>query len=83
MGRYRAEFVVTFEDTITPCLIKEAITPDMAVAFAQRSTTAITSNKNILEVKINADDRTALKASFNSYFKLIALCCNIKEGFNE
>lgn len=61
--------------------IASAINADNSAAFIQRSESSIKSNKNILCLNIDAKDKIALKASFNSYFKLISLCCDIKEVF--
>lgn len=58
----------------------QAISPELSSAHEKRSKTTMNINKNVLSLEINASDLTALKASFNSYMKLIILCNSLQEA---
>jgi tRNA threonylcarbamoyladenosine modification (KEOPS) complex Pcc1 subunit len=60
--------------------VLNAITPEMGSVHERRSTAAMNTNKNILSLEIKAQDLTALKASFNSYMKLMILCNKLQEA---
>jgi len=51
----------------------KAISVEKMSAVEKRSQTSMQTNKNFLTLKISAGDATALKASLNSYIKLISL----------
>lgn len=54
--------------------IARSLAPEIGRAYEKRSATSMNINKNILSLVIGAEDATALKASFNSYMKLVILC---------
>jgi len=57
-----------------------SISPELHGSHERRSVTSMDINKNVISLKIDANDSTALKASLNSYMKLIALSSNIAGG---
>ena len=61
-------------------IIFRSISPELHGKHEKRATTDMSINKNIISLKIGASDATALKASLNSYMKLIILCSNIING---
>jgi len=70
---YGLELSLSFGDRNSAEIARNAILPELGAKHEHRSSTAITTNKNILRLKIRAEDRAALKASFNTYAKLIFL----------
>jgi tRNA threonylcarbamoyladenosine modification (KEOPS) complex Pcc1 subunit len=57
-----------------------ALSPELNRRLGQRSSILIQSNKNIVKLKIFANDKHALKASEHSYKSLLGLClklCNL------
>ena len=71
---------ISFPDEKLPSAILQSIKPDYDKQFERRSSSSINSYKNVLKLEINAKDAVAMKASFNSYLKLISLLCNVQEG---
>jgi tRNA threonylcarbamoyladenosine modification (KEOPS) complex Pcc1 subunit len=53
--------------------LKQTILPELNDTHQKRSTANITAKKNKLTLKINATDKTALKASLNSYLKQVKM----------
>ena len=82
-AKYSIDLEIIFDGKELPSRIVHVAEPEERASFNKRSSASIKSNKNILALKINANDKAALKASFNSYFKLISLCCDLKEGLND
>ena len=60
--------------------VLEAIKPDFRNSF-KRSESGLSIKGNCLEVEINAMDLTALRASFNSIMKSIAVSGNVLNAF--
>ncbi len=82
-SKYSIGLEMVFGASDLPLRIARIAEPEEKVSFTKRASASITSNKDVLTLKISANDRAALKASFNSYFKLISLCCDLKEGLND
>ena len=61
-------------------IIFRSISPEFHGKHEKRARTAMDINKNVLSLQIDATDATALKASLNSYMKLIILGSNIING---
>ena len=55
----------------------KAVFPELGKKFERRSKTAINSNKNVVSLKIVAEDKSALKSSLGSYSRLIGLCKSV------
>ncbi len=53
--------------------VLQALKPEEHAPHEKRSRTDLRVNKNLLLMKITAEDATALRASANSYLKLVAL----------
>ncbi len=71
--KYGLELSLFFEGEDSAEIARKAVLPELGAKHEHRSNTQITSNKNVLQLKIRAEDRTALKASFNTYTKLVLL----------
>ena len=61
-------------------IIFRSISPELHGKHEKRASTIMDINKNVLSLQIDATDATALKASLNSYMKLIILGSNIING---
>ena len=57
----------------------KAVSVELDNEFEKRSKTTITSNKNVILLKIVAEDESALKASLYSYERMIMLCKKLIE----
>lgn len=71
---YTLNLKLFYPSSQQPGIIVDSILPELKGKFEKRSRTDINSNKNVLSLKIYARDITALKASVNSYMRLIILC---------
>ena len=60
--------------------VLEAVTPDFRKSF-KRSKSELSINGNCIEIEISAVDLTALRASFNSVMKSIAVSGNVLNAF--
>ena len=80
MDSNRLSLEISFPDEKLPSSIIQSIKPDLGMQFERRSSSSINSYKNVLKLEINAKDAVAMKASFNSYIKLISLLSDIQEG---
>jgi len=60
--------------------VLEAIKPDFRNSF-KRSKSELSVEGNRIEVEINAVDLTALRASFNSIMKSVAVSGNVLNAF--
>lgn len=58
-------------------MLLSAVSPEIGNKFERRSRTKMNINKNVLSLKIDALDLTALRASANSYLRFIALCSSL------
>ncbi|MCX8158172.1 MAG: KEOPS complex subunit Pcc1 [Candidatus Diapherotrites archaeon] len=74
------ELDIIFDDKHLAKAIFDSIIPDVEKKLEKRSESNFFLEGNKICLKISARDNTALKASFNSYLKQIALCVNIEEG---
>jgi tRNA threonylcarbamoyladenosine modification (KEOPS) complex Pcc1 subunit len=54
-----------------------ALSPEFKRQFGQRSSVSIQSNKNIVKLRILANDKHALKASEHSCKRLLGLCLKL------
>ncbi len=73
MNNYSLTLKIFFNEVLNPKIIKKVLNTELDKEFEKRSKTTIEVNKNDLIMKINASDSTALRASFNNYFKLVLL----------
>ena len=76
---YTLEFRLFFGDENTAKIVFASVEPDLKSRHETRSKTDIKLKKDMLSVNIVAKDPTALRASFNSYFKSIALAKTLTE----
>ncbi|PIN85407.1 MAG: hypothetical protein COV47_02280 [Candidatus Diapherotrites archaeon CG11_big_fil_rev_8_21_14_0_20_37_9] len=65
------EVQIVFPSELLAKIASKAVSPELSNTFEKRSKTAINTNKNVVSLKVIASDETALKASFNSYRKLL------------
>ena len=56
-----------------------AVSVELTNNYEKRSKTTITTNKNVVSLKIVAQDDSALKASLNTYERLLGLCKEISK----
>ncbi|MCR4369322.1 MAG: KEOPS complex subunit Pcc1 [archaeon] len=63
-----------FPDEQSAIFARRAVLAETGKGFEKRSKTGITTNKNVVLLKITASDDSALKASLNSYSRLLGLC---------
>lgn len=52
----------------------QAISPELENPFEKRSKVVMQTNKNVVLLKINADDEQAMKASLYTYKRFFGLC---------
>lgn len=71
---FKAEREFEFSGEATAVAALRSLEPELGKAFEKRSKTSIKNNKNIVSLKITAEDEQALKASLYSYSRLIGLC---------
>lgn len=76
--KYSMEMELEFPSAETAKIVYKAVCPELKDRF-ERSETSFKINKNVLYLNVYSMDKTALKASFNSYFKLIMVANDIKE----
>ena len=69
-----------FPDEKQAGMVFRSISPELHGKHEKRAATNMDINKNVLSLNINASDATALKASLNSYLKLIILSDNLIKG---
>ena len=70
---------IIFPDEHSAESVAKAVSVELNNLFEKRSKTTITTNKNVVLLKINAEDDSALKASLSSYSRLIELCKGISK----
>ena len=70
---YSLELSLEYPELHLAEIAATAIRPEMRKGFEKRSESLMNINKNILSLKVNAKDKTALKASFNAFMRLIIL----------
>jgi len=80
MGKYKLKLRLIMDDEQKASIIYRAIMPDIR-AKQKRSETAVMQKGNNIEIKIDACDAIALRASFNSVARHIALARDIIERF--
>jgi len=76
---FSKEKPLEFPDENTAKKAVKAISVELDNEFEKRSKTAIKSNKNVVLLKIVAEDQSALKASLYSYERMIVLCKELAE----
>lgn len=59
--------------------IHDSLLVELGKGHERRSKTSVMVNNNILSLEIHSADKTAMKASINSYLKLIAMCDSLKK----
>lgn len=57
----------------------KAVSVELTNKYEKRSKTTIKTNKNVVLLKIVAQDDSALKASLNTYERLLGLCKEISK----
>ena len=77
---YSLQLKISFPDIKHAKIIFDAISPELHGKHEKRAFTSMDINKNVLSLNINASDATSLKASLNSYMKLIILGNNLING---
>ena len=55
----------------------KSLSNDLGKAFEKRAKSAINTNKNLVLLKVVAEDEQALRASIGSFSRLIAMCGKI------
>lgn len=68
------------------CAAKKAIWPELGKVFERHAQTSIHTNKNIVSLKIIAENEAGLKASARSFGRLLGLCIEIgrvSRGFSD
>ena len=68
-----------FPEQRTAKHIKDSLLAELGHAHERRSKTSVRVNNNILSLEIHSADKTAMKASINSYLKLIAMCNSLTD----
>ncbi len=74
---YSDEFKLEFPNEESAQASAKAISVELDNKFEKRAKTNIKTNKNIVLLKVNAKDETAMKASMSSYTRLLKLCLEI------
>ncbi|MCH7902787.1 hypothetical protein IIC68_03470 [archaeon] len=57
----------------------KAVSVELINKYEKRSKTTIKTNKNVVLLKVVAQDDSALKASLNTYERLLGLCKEISK----
>ena len=78
---YNLEFELFFENEKKAKIALCAVQVELGQKHEKRSITFMNINKNIVLLKIMAQDSSALKASLNSYLKLLNLSENLLEVY--
>ena len=73
MSEFFLQLDLFFDNPKEPQIVLASIEPELLQEKKDRSSTKIKVNKSILSINIKAWDKTALKASVNSYLKSIIL----------
>ena len=71
---YALNLNLFFENNELTNNVFKVIEPELNQKIEHRSKTMIRVKNNCFTIKINSKDKTALKASINSYLKAIILC---------
>ncbi len=77
---YSLEIALDYPSSQSAEITANAIRPEMRQGFEKRSESSMNINKNILSLKVNAKDKTALKASFNVFMRLVILVDKLIES---
>ncbi|MCX6802157.1 MAG: KEOPS complex subunit Pcc1 [Candidatus Diapherotrites archaeon] len=72
--------VLFFESPKEAKVVLEAVKPDLKKGF-RRSRHSVDLDREALEIRLEASDLTALRASFNSVMKSIVVSDNILKAF--
>ena len=75
----QAEKQFVFPSEETARMAVKAVFVELEGGFEKRSKTGIKSNKNVVFLKVNAEDETALKASVFTFTRLLELCKEVAE----
>ena len=62
--------------------VLEAVKPDLRERF-KRSSSSLSARENVLEIAIQAVDLTAVRASFNSIMKCVAVSGKVLKAFEQ
>ncbi|MCR4335426.1 MAG: KEOPS complex subunit Pcc1 [archaeon] len=68
-----------FPDEGTANAVCRAVSVELNTEFQKRSKTTINTNKNVVLLKISAEDESALKASEFTFTRLLELCKEVSE----
>jgi len=72
-----------FPDEETADAVCRAVSVELDNKFQKRSKTTINTNKNVVLLKISAEDESAMKASEFTFTRLLELCKEISEVKNK
>ena len=79
-----AEIALDFSTENEASVIFHAINPETKEVASERARTTITQDGNVLHIKIEAEDLTAMRASMNSFLAWISACqqtlTNVSDG---
>ena len=70
---------IVFPDDESADAAVKAVSVELTNKFEKRSKTTIKTNKNVVLLKIVAQDDSALRASLNTYERLLGLCKEISK----
>ncbi|MBN1159948.1 MAG: CTAG/PCC1 family protein [Candidatus Diapherotrites archaeon] len=74
---YSADISIACDNAEQARILYDSIAPEATRFKTERSSAKINLNKKDLEIKIEAKDLTALRASFNSIFRLLSTVDNV------
>ncbi len=66
-----------FPSAATALACASALSNALGKGFEKRARTAINTNKNLVLLRVVAEDRQAIRASLGSFSRLIAMCREI------
>ncbi len=72
-----------FHDEETAKAAYQAVSVELNNEFQKRSKTTINTNKNVILLKISAEDESAMKASEFTFTRLLELCKEVSEVKNK
>lgn len=74
-----AEKRFKFQSEKTARAAAKAVSVELGNRFERRAKTTINTNKNLVLLRVVAEDRQALNASLNSFERLILMCRELAE----
>lgn len=86
--RVKAEFKIKFKSLESAKVVLKAIGPELQSVPSERSSVSVELERNTLNLVIDAEDTTSLRASVNSYLRWIILSCEVnllknKDNFKD